>query len=484
MPNAVLAIDVGTSSVRTALFDTKGRRLRGSQAQRTYPLLTNAQGRAELNPGKLLLATRACLDETHAWLAGAHPRYVVSAGAMSCFWHSSLGVNAAGKAVTPIITWADTRAAGQAANLRQEVDEAAYHARSGCMLHSSFWLARLRWLRLHDAHTFAQVALWLSPGEWLTWRMFGLRGCAHGMATGTGLYDPAACDWSDDLLTLAGIDRTCVQPIDEIAHCALLAKQKRWPLFTGALWAGVVGDGAAGNLGSGTGDGVSVALNYGTSAALRRVRIGTPRNTPLGLFAYRVDSQRYVVGGATSNAGSLRHWSDTHLRLPKTGLALDRWVLRQTPGAHGLTVLPFFSGERAPYWRDDLDGQIDGLRTSTTALDIAAALTEATFHRLAIIADAMPGSRRTNVIVSGGISRSRPAMQMAADVTGLSLRASAEPEASLRGAAVLALEQLGTAPPPPGLGPLVKPNATRTKQFRSLRHKHREMESRREARKS
>ena len=143
----ILALDLGTSSTRAALFDTAGRRLEGTTAQRTYPLLTSTDGAAELEPDVLLEAVRECIAETlesyHA--DAALRRRAIGGIGVSCFWHSLIGTAADGKPVTRVITWADSRCREDAAELRATFREKTIHARTGCMLRASFWPAKLRW---------------------------------------------------------------------------------------------------------------------------------------------------------------------------------------------------------------------------------------------------------------------------------------------------------------------------------------------------
>jgi gluconokinase len=468
----ILALDVGTSSVRTALFTTRGKRLSGSLTQAQYPLLTDAAGKAEIRPDRLLSATRHCINTTHEWLKSQSNTPTVSAVGTSCFWHSTIGTDARGKALTPVITWADGRSANHAAALRRSVDERTYHGATGAMLHSSFWPARMRWLYDRERSLFGNVEWWMSPGEWLLWRIAGVKTCAHGMAGATGLYNPATLRWHEPALELSHLSQEKLLPLGDQSLRPHAAARRRWPLFAQAQWLPAIGDGAAGNLGSGANTNDTIALNYGTSAALRIVRTGRPKSVPFGLFAYRLDERRYLLGGATSNAGIVRQWAVDTLRLPLEGLALDRWIAAQNPGAHGLDVLPFMNGERAPYWRDELTGVLSGLRVSTSALDLVAALTEASYHRLALIADAIKGARGRTAIVSGGLARSGPALKNLADVTGLQLRASKEPEASLRGAAIFALESCGISAPDPSLGARITPDVDRARTFSKLRRRH------------
>ena len=145
----ILALDIGTSSTRTALFDSCGERLAGTTAQQTYPLITTADGGAELDPPVLLGAVLHCLEQTmRAYRAdpALHGRPIAGIG-VSCFWHSLLGCDARGSAMTRIFTWADSRCREDAAELRKEFPEKETHARTGCMMRTSFWPAKLRWLR-------------------------------------------------------------------------------------------------------------------------------------------------------------------------------------------------------------------------------------------------------------------------------------------------------------------------------------------------
>ncbi|HEX5175463.1 MAG TPA: FGGY family carbohydrate kinase, partial [Chthoniobacteraceae bacterium] len=148
-PHLVLAIDIGTSSTRTALFDEKAQRLVKTTAQEKYPLITTADGGAELDPSVLLRATRRCLAQTlRAKRQDKTLRDQPIAGIGACsFWHSFIGCEESGKAVTRIITWADARCRSDAARLRTMLAEEDAHAETGCMLRSSFWPAKLAWLQ-------------------------------------------------------------------------------------------------------------------------------------------------------------------------------------------------------------------------------------------------------------------------------------------------------------------------------------------------
>ncbi len=115
----VLAIDLGTSSVRTALFDEMARVVPGSRARQVYGVRYSVEHGAELDPAALLPATRRCLRQTQSGLTKSFAPVIAGSG----FWHSMLGVDRAGEPLTPIYTWADTRSAEDAARLRKQLDE-------------------------------------------------------------------------------------------------------------------------------------------------------------------------------------------------------------------------------------------------------------------------------------------------------------------------------------------------------------------------
>ncbi|MEM7405860.1 MAG: FGGY family carbohydrate kinase [Pseudomonadota bacterium] len=472
----VLAIDMGTSSTRSMLFDMRGRPLPASLAQRRYAPDSDASGKFELRPARVLESTRQCLDETLAWHQQRRPRARIAAVATSCFWHSLIGTDARARPTTAIITWADTRAAADATRLSTELDARAYHAATGCMLHASFWPAKLRWLNARMPRLVAQTCFWMSPGEWVLWKLTGRRQCAHGMATGTGLYAPTRLEWDEQFFSVSGIETEQLNPLSDTPFGSGGRAAKRWPALAGACWFPAVGDGITSNLGCGATDYRYAALNYGTSAALRIVKRGRKASAPYGLFAYRIDRRRYLLGGAISNAGSLHAWSLDRLRIAAAGKRYEHEIANRIRTGHGLTVLPFFNGERAPHWRDDLSATIAGLRQSTTALDIAAALREASFHRLAMIAERIPGMRARTAIVGGGLTPS--ALQTLADVTGLKLRRAPIGEASLRGAAMLAIEHLGCSWPELPEGKVYEPNRRSVREFRARRAAQRELEER------
>jgi gluconokinase len=472
----ILALDIGTSSLKTALFDERGRRLEKTTAHQAYSLRVAHDGTAELAVRDLEQAALRALRATllaRKKIGALKDRPIVAVAA-SCFWHSLLGYDARRQKPTPIYTWADARCHEDALRLRSLRRETSYHTRTGCMLRTPYWPAKLRWL----ARTGAArgVTSWMSPAEWLCGRLAGKSTVSVSMASGTGLMDLRACAWDASLLRLAGIRPESLGEISDEPF-RIAPKNSSLPILhffselKDAPWFPALGDGAASNLGSDAVTGRTAAMNVGTSAALRLVAHRPPARPVPGLFCYRVDADRCLLGGAISNAGNLRAWALHQLRLPDNPAALERALSRRMLPSRGLTVLPFWTGERSPSWPATVGGTITGLTYATTALDLLQALVESTYHRLAQIADLLErqSGHRLDLVVSGGIRHSPESLQRLANVLGRPLRICAEPEASLRGAAVHALERLGKKAQPLPAGPAIRPHAAAARLYAEVR---------------
>jgi len=464
----IFTFDIGTSSLRTALVDGRGRRLAQTTAQESYPLRVTADGGAELSPAILNRAARKCIARTLAVHRGP-----ISGVAASCFWHSLIGTDEGNRPLTPIYTWMDSRCRADAATLRADLSERAIHARTGCMLRASYWPAKLAWIRRVDRSLFARVGRWMSPAEWLYREFTGQAQCGLSMASGTGLLNAHTLAWDDALL-----DRLHLTPahLNELTEAAAEPAHSSFPPLAAARWYPALGDGAASNLGSGATRPGLAAINVGTSAALRVMRSGPVRPFPFGLFCYRVDAARHLIGGAVSNAGNLRAWCLRELRLDES--RLERQLAARPLPAHGLAVLPFWSAERAPSWDEERRGRIDGLTFSTTALDILQALTEASDYRIALIADLIVKQERAapRFIVSGGIHHSPSAMRRLANILNRPIYPNAEPEASIRGAALYALEREGASIAPLRLTRPIRPQAAAAAAYKKERARHAAME--------
>ena len=472
---SVLALDVGTSSCRASLYDLMARPVEGAAAQITYAPHVTAEGGAELDPNVLFEQVCATIGRV---LADKQPR-VVAVGT-STFWHSLVGVDASGQPLTPVYLWLDARSRGEVPSLRRVLEERAVHARTGCVLHWSYWPAKLSWLRRTQPEVFDKVHRWVSFGELLLERLTGQAQVSTSMASGTGLLDIHRGVWDAEVLEALAIEP---QRLGQIARLNETATTRRWSALAGVPWLPAVGDGACSNLGAGCANADRFAVMIGTSGAERVVwSPAGPFQVPWGTWCYRIDERRLVLGGALNDGGSLFDWLRSTLRLPEVSVA-EAAIAALEPDGHGLTVLPFWGGERSPGWADDARGAIVGLRLHTEPFEILRACMEAVALRFGeidhMLSQAMPNARE--VVATGGALLHSPTwMQILADVLERPVLASAEPQASGRGAALLALETLGLLDVPleewrPEVARRFEPVAEHSRRYRAAAERQRRL---------
>jgi gluconokinase len=468
----VLALDLGTSSVRALVFDDRGVALPEVLARRPTQLDITDEGKAELDPDEVVAAVGECLDE----LAARGELDAVEHVATSCAWHSVIALDGAGRRLTGAITWADTRAAPLVVELRRRSDADRLQAVTGARPHTLYWTVKLPWLARELSPAPAR---YLGLAEYVTGALLGDPGASPSMASGTGLLDLAAAAWDPEALELAGVKAEALPAVAPSGWTGRLGPDgaRRWPALAGATWHPVTGDGAASNVGAGCVAPDRVAVNIGTSAAIRAVQQAEEAG-PLHreLWRYLVDDRRVVSGAAFSGAGNLYAWLRQVTALPAEGSVEDE-LATVPPGSRGVVVMPYHAGSRPPLDLAAGSGAITGLSLATTAVEILAATLEAVCYRLAAGYEALAATlgREPEVVASGGAIVASPWWQQTlADVLGRPVRVVDEPEASARGAALLALGQTSE----PATVQVVEPRADAVDAQRAARALHEDLAAR------
>ncbi len=435
----VLALDIGTSSVRAQVFDETAEE--GTEpARREYP--------GEYDPDVVLARTREVIEEK----GGAEQ---VDAVGASCFGHSLLALDRRGRPLTSILSWRDTRSADAADRLLQRVDNDALHRRTGCRIHTSYWPAKLAWLAEDEPEVFRSAHRFVSFCDYLYAQLLARDVPASiSMASPTGLVDLRTRTWDGELLETLGVDAERLPAIsDEPVNG----------------WYPALLDGACSNLGAGCVTRQRAALMVGTSGAIRVVyETKEPEPRP-ALFLHWVDGTRVVEGGSLSDGGNLHAWLEQTLKDAGTGSLAER-----DPDSHGLTFLSLLGGERSPGWHQHAKGAIQGLTFETTPLDLRQAGLEGVAFRFAAVARLMPEIEEV-VVTGGALLKDDDWVQIMADALGRPVTTSRVKEGSLRGAAVAVLERLGKTPAPAPLGPVVEPRPDKVEAFRAARERQEQL---------
>lgn len=447
MTDVYLGIDLGTTSVKVLALDGAGRELaRGEASGR---LRRPSRERAELDAAEARGDLHSAMT---AAMSGLRSDATVRAVGFSCAMHGIMPVDAAGAPLGPIATWLDRRAAEVADRWRADgTARALYHA-TGAPVHPMLPSCKIAWFAEHEPELHRAAARWVSLKDWLVYELCGEWLADPGVASGTGFFALPARAWSADALSLARIapgrlpavasTRTRRRVRD--AAAAALGLQRGVELVLGSS------DGALANLGTGATQPGVWALTLGTSGALRATTADATFDPDGRTFCYAADDSRYVVGGATSSAGAVVS-ALADLLFPDVARAdrVTRFIAAAAESpAHGLpVVVPFLAGERAPYWRSDLRGAIEGLELDTGRDRIARATVESALFALADVGDVMRGlvGRPTSLRGTGHLATAPAVRELVATLFDCELLVSPRGDGSARGAAWTAAAALDAA---------------------------------------
>ncbi len=351
------------------------------------------------------------VDPAH-WLSALHTAIAaaggiddVSAISVGGQQHGMVALDAAGSVIRPALLWNDTRSAKSADDLNSELGGAAKTAEQvGSVLVAAFTAPKLRWVADNEKENAAKVAAVALPHDWLSWQLqggkdFDLLFTDRSDASGTGYFNPVTSTYRHDILSTAlRTDRTIITPrIVEPSS------------FGGKTLAGIpiaagAGDNAAAALGVQAEPG-DVVVSLGTSGTAFAVSV-TPTHDPSGAVAGFADATgRYLPLVCTLNAARIL---DAATRiLGKSYEEVGQLALAATPGAHGLTLLPYFEGERTPN-RPNAKGVFAGMNlTNSNPEDIARAMIEGMLCGLVDAVDALVdlGVDVKRVLLIGGAAK-------------------------------------------------------------------------------
>jgi gluconokinase len=441
---AVAGIDIGTTSAKAGAFDPDGAETGATEVG--YPLLEPRHGWAVQDPDAVVAAVIAAI---HGALAGARAADVEVAGiSFSSALHSLVGLDEDDRPITPLLTWADQRAAPQAERLRAERPH--LHGRTGTPLHPMSPLTKLVWFREEEPGTFARARRWCGIKELVVHRLCGEWVTDHSVASATGLMNLLTLDWDDEALDVAGVQRAQLPDLADTKHrLALTAEGARaigadpsLPLVLGA------GDGPLANLGVGAVRPGVAACSIGTSGALRLVVEHPVIDRAGRVFCYALTPGRWVVGGAINNGGVVLQWAGEALA-PELGEHAEQELLeiasRAPAGSDALIMLPYLLSERAPNWSTLPRGAYVGLTRGHRREHLVRAALEGVCQQLGLVLASLrdAGNEIREIRATGGFARSPLWRQILCDVLDVPVGFPESHQGSGFGAALLGMEALG-----------------------------------------
>lgn len=343
-----LAVDIGTSSVKTACFDQAGRLLSsGSQAYETaYP----APGRAEQDPEQWWAAAVPAIRSAVREMGG-DPRSIAGVG-LTGQTPTHVLIDADGRPLTPVITWQDGRAAAEALWLGERLESETWIRLQGAAVPfgASWPVPRLLWLRREAAGDLERARWVVQPKDLVYRRLTGV--VATDAASWLGLVHQTRGDVSPELLELIGIGGDRIPPVYrpwEAPGTLLPEAAAELGLTPGIPVAVGWNDSWCHVLGTGLGQYGKAFDISGTSEITGRVAAGVQIHPVPGLLALPVLDNLVGIYGGTQSGGGCLNWISTVTGHPSYDEVLAE-AAGVAAGAERLIFLPYLQGERTPLW--------------------------------------------------------------------------------------------------------------------------------------
>ena len=421
----VMGVDSSTQSCKVVVVDTdSGSVVREGRA--AHPDGTAVDPQAWWDALEAAIAEAGGLDDIAAWAIGAQQ-------------HGMVALDSEGQVVRDALLWNDTRSAGAADALVEELGADILAARTGSVPVASFTVTKLRWLRQEEPAHATRVAAVALPHDWLTWRLrgFGPLGSRRGPvldelttdrsdASGTGYWSPETGEYDRELLG-AALGHDVVLP-------RILSADEFVTDAAGRRVGPGAGDNAAAGLGVGAGLG-DVVVSIGTSGTVFAVS-DRPVVDPTGTVAgFASADGHFLPLVCTLNAARVLDVTARLLGVDHD--ELSRLALASPPGAQGLRLVPYFEGERTPNLPDATAELLGMTLASTTRENLARAAVEGMLAGLAAGLDALRelGVPIRRALLVGGGAQSEAVREVAPSILGVPVEVPAPAEYVALGAA-------------------------------------------------
>ena len=400
----IAGVDSSTQSVKVVIRDADtGELVR--QGRATHPDGT------EVDPVHWLNGLNTAISD-------ANGIEDVSAISIAGQQHGMVALNSDGNVIRNALLWNDVRSADAAESLNREAGGDIEIAKKvGSKLVASFTAAKLRWLADHEPENASNTVSVALPHDWLSWQIQGGKDFTklftdRSDASGTGYFDPTTSQYRQEIIELAlGKNRQLQLPRIVAASEFGGVTQKGIPIAAGA------GDNAAAALGLQAQPG-DVVVSLGTSGTAFAVS-QTPTHDSSGSVAGFADATgRFLPLVCTLNAA--RILDAACLMLGKTHDEIGQLALSAEPGAHGLTLLPYFEGERTPN-RPNATGVLSGMNiNNSNPADIARAMIEGMLSGLADAVDSLValGVKVERILLIGGAAKNPAVPVIASSLFG------------------------------------------------------------------
>ncbi len=445
----LLALDQGTSSSRSIVFDASGAIV--AMAQRELPQIYPQPGWVEHDPMEIWRGQLATAQEALA-KAGIAARDVAALGITNQRETAVVWNRRTGQPIHHAIVWQDRRGEPLCAQLREQGHAERIQQRTGLLIDSYFSGTKIRWLLDHvpGARALADKGelAFGTIDSWLLWQLTG--GALHATdvtnASRTMLFDVHRNRWDEELLELLQVPGSLMPQV--LPSSADYGRTVESLLGAPVRIGGVAGDQQSALFGQACFREGLAKNTYGTGCFLLMHTGGRFQRSANGLLttsAAQTSAQpQYAMEGSVFVGGAVVQWLRDGLGAIESSAQVQA-LAESVPDAGGVMLVPAFTGLGAPYWKPDARGTITGLTRGTTVAHIARAALESIAYQSAALLQAMARDAQaagvapvTELRVDGGACVNDLLMQFQADLLGIPVVRPAVTETTALGAAYLA----------------------------------------------
>lgn len=435
----LMGIDLGTSSLKTIIIDEAG--VVKALSKRSYLFDTPSSGFAEQDPD---VWWNACKESVREAIANCGCAADEIAGvSFSGQMHGLVALDQDFQPVRPAILHCDARSGAQVKNMRDLLGADGVRKLVMNPIYTGFLLPSLLWVRDHEPALFDKIRYVCLPKDYLKLKMTGELSSDYSDASATLAFDICENRWSTPILNIFDVPDSlfprCYSTTERAGEiCETAARETG--LRAGTIVAAGGGDQVMQGIGNGMVNVGDATVNIGSSGQVSfqidRPVLNPEMNTNM-FCGYR--QGRWLLFGATMSAGlSLEWW---HRNSGNTDYQIiDREAEQVPPGSGGLLFLPYLNGERTPYLDPDLRAAFLGLNIGTTNAHMTRAVMEGVAYSLMQCIEICGnlGFRAASLVASGGAARSKPWLQLQADIYNTPLRVANTKEQAGLGAAIAA----------------------------------------------
>ena len=445
----LLALDQGTSSSRSIVFDPRGRIV--AQAQQELPQIYPQPGWVEHDPMEIwrtqLATAQQALRQAGIGAADIRALGITNQRETSVLWN-----RATGAPLHHAIVWQDRRGEPSCAQLRSQGLEATIQAKTGLLVDAYFSATKLQWLLDNVPGARAQAErgelAFGTVDSWLIWQLTGGRRHVTDVsnASRTMLFNVRSNQWDDELLALLNIPRSLLPEV--LPSSGDFGASDAGLLGAAIPIGGVAGDQQSALFGQACFKAGMAKNTYGTGCFMLMhtgANFQTSRNGLLTTSAAQPSSAtQYALEGSVFVGGAVVQWLRDGLQAIRASSEVQA-LAESVPDSGGVMLVPAFTGLGAPYWNPDARGTITGLTRGSTLAHIARAALESIAYQSAALLSAMSrdavangGAPVSELRVDGGACVNDLLMQFQADLLGIPVVRPAVVETTALGAAYLA----------------------------------------------